>query len=102
MDMPFTERLKQTESRSLNDNDNEEAEDQRYEAVQEEQAQPRRGRRKRVNKNSRKSVNFTLSLNLIERLGYYRVHRTRVEGRGVTNSEVAEEALDKFLRDKDY
>ena len=79
-----------------------EADDQQSEAVQEEQAQPRRGRRKRVNKNSRKSVNFTLSLNLIERLGYYRVHRTRVEGHSVTNSEVAEEALDKFLRDKNY
>jgi len=99
MDMPFTQRLEQVKSHPFN---NEEAGDQYGGVVQEEQAQPRRGRRKRANRLSKKPVSFKLSLDLMERLGHYRVHRTRVEGRSVTNSEVAEKAVEEFLTKEGY
>lgn len=95
MDMPFTDRLKQTESRSLNDN--EEAEDQPYEAVQEELPQPTRGRRKRVNKNSARPVNFSCPWELDARLDNYRADRKRKEHRNIERTEVIVQALDEFL-----
>ena len=97
--MAFTEKLEQVGSHPFN---NGEVGDQQGEPPQEELPQTKRGRKKRLNKNSTRPVNFVLSLDLIERLGYYRVWRTRVEGHTVTNSEVAERALDEFLTREGY
>jgi len=45
---------------------------------------------------------FKLTPEVIERLGYYTVRRTREEHRKVTKSEVVEEALDDFLKGKGF
>ena len=82
---------------------NAEAEEFRQgEAVKQVQPERKRSRKKKVGKPLGKLTNFTLSLDLIERLGYYKVHRERVEERQVTNSEVAEKALDAFLNKAGY
>ena len=100
MNMPFTERLKQMESRSLNDN--EEAADQRDEIVQEEQAKPRRGPKKRVNENSRTSANFKWSWDLDARLDHYVADCKRKVHHNVDRSEVVEKVLDEFLTKEGY
>jgi hypothetical protein len=96
--MASTERLEQMGTQPLN---NDKSKHQRDDTL-EELLQPRRGRKKRVDKDSIKSVNFVLSLDLIERLGHYCVHQSRVEGRNVTNSEVVERALHEFLTREGY
>jgi len=100
MNMPFTERLKQMESRSLNDN--EEAADQRDEIVQEEQAKPRRGPKKRVNKDSTRRASFNCPWELDARLDRYRADRKEKEERTIEGTEVIVQALDEFLIKEGY
>ena len=66
--------------------------------------QPRRkpGRKKEDNKPPTDPAAFKLTPEVIERLGYYTVRRTREEHRKVTKSEIVGEALDEFLRGKDF
>jgi hypothetical protein len=65
---------------------------------------PRRrvGRKRKVNSPQTKSANFKLTPDIKERLGHYSVHRTREENRKVTESEIVEEALGEFLKDKGF
>ena len=95
----FTEGLEQVDNHLLN---NGEAEDQKGEAMQEELPQPRRGPKKRVNKNSRKQVTFLWSWALERRLGHYIVERNYKEHRDVDRSEVVEQAVDEFLTREEY
>lgn len=60
------------------------------------------GRKKKDNMSQTDSAAFKLTPELIERLGHYAVRRKREEHRQVTKSEIAEEALDEFLRSKGF
>ena len=53
-------------------------------------------------KGSRRTQTFKLSLDLITRLGHYVVDRARKDGRHVEKSEVAEQAIDRFLSSEGY
>jgi len=100
MNMPFIERLKQMESRSLNDN--EEAAGQRDEIVQEEQAKPRRGPKKRVNENSRTSVNFKWSWDWDACLDRYLADCKQKEHHHFNRTDVIVQVLKEFLTKEGY
>jgi len=78
------------------------AEDQLSEKTQEKPARSKPGPKKRVNSNSRKQVTFKWSWEIEKRLGFYLVNRNYEERRDVDRSEVVEQAVDEFLRDKGY
>lgn len=99
MDTPFVEKLERVESHPHN---NTEAEDQQGEAVQEELPQPKRGRRKRVDKNSMKPVNFQWSWEFDARLEHYLADRSGKEHRKVDRTEVVVQAVDEFLTKEGY
>ena len=100
MNITFTERLKKMESRPLNAN--EEAADQRYEIVQEEQAKPRRGPKKRVNENSRTSVNFKWSWDWDACLDRYLADRKQKEHHHFNRTDVIVQVLKEFLTKEGY
>ena len=66
------------------------------------QARLKPGRKKKENILKTETAAFKLTPVVIERLGYYAVRRTREEHRKVTKSEIVEEALDKYLRNKGF
>ena len=53
-------------------------------------------------KNSRLPQTVKLPAELIARLGHYIVDRGMQEGHHVEKSEIAEQALDKFLKEEGY
>jgi hypothetical protein len=53
-------------------------------------------------KNYRRTQTFKLHEELIARLGHYVVDRSIKEGHRIEKSEVAEQALDRFLKEEDY
>ena len=90
-----TEKLQQIGNYPLDDNS-------QGETGQEEHVQQKRGRKKRVNKNSTKPVNFRWSWDLDARLEHYRAERSREEHRTVERNEVVEQAVDEFLTKEGY
>lgn len=62
----------------------------------------KRNTTKRQNKNTRVPASLRLSPGLIRRLEHYIADRRYEEQHRVERSEVAEEAMDKFLSDKGY
>ena len=67
-----------------------------------EQPRQKPGRKKKDNMPQTDLASFKLTPEVIERLGYYVVRRTREEHRKVTKSEIVERALDEFLRGKSF
>jgi len=53
-------------------------------------------------KNCRRTQTFKLHPELVARLGHYAVDRSLKEERRIEKSEVAEQALDKFLKEAGY
>jgi len=53
-------------------------------------------------KNSRRAQTLKLPTGLIARLGHYIVDRSMEEGHRIEKSDVAEQALDKFLKEEGY
>ena len=94
IDTPFTEKLEQVDRHPFN---NGEVGDQQGEALQEELPQTKRGRRKRLNKNSGRPVSFNCPWELDARLDNYRADRKRKEERIIERTEVIVQALDEFL-----
>lgn len=72
------------------------------ELQQGEQPRQKPGRKKKDNVSQTDPAAFKLTPEVIERLGYYAVRRTREEHRKVTKSEIAEQALDEFLKTKGF
>ena len=99
MDKPVKEKFQEINGHPFN---NEEAENPQGEALHEELPQTKRGRKKRLNKNSMKPVNFKWPWELATRLDHYVADRELKEHRNVDRSGVVAQVLDDFLTNEGY
>jgi len=99
MDTQFKEKLEEVVSHPINSS---EAEDRQGEAVQEELPQKTRGPKKRVNENSRTSVNFKWSWDWDACLDRYLADRKQKEHHHFNRTDVIVQVLKEFLTKEGY